>query len=164
MIKRFLPIVLLAFAQLSWSQSMTDVSNVARADLRTQKSALMTEAMQLNEAQSEKFWPIYREYSNEQEKLTDTRLSKIKFFADNYDSMTDDKADMLAKEVFNMERDRTKLREKYYKKMAKALNSVLAVRFVQVDRQINTLLDMEIMQQVPLIATPEELGLTPPAE
>lgn len=164
MIKRILPVLLLALTQMAWAQTLTDASNVARADLRTQKSVLMTEAMQLSEAQSELFWPIYREYDNEQEKLTDTRLTKIKFFAENYDSMTDDKANMLAKEMFRLEKERTKLREKYYKKMAKQLGNVVAARFVQVDRQINTLLDMEIMQMVPLIATPEELGLTPPAQ
>ncbi len=163
MIKRILPILLLAFAQLTWAQTMTDASNVARADLRTQKSALMTEAMQLTESQSEKFWPVYREYDNEMEKITDNRLQKIKFFAENYDTMTDDKADMLAKEMFKLEKDRSKLREQYYKKMSKALDHILAARFVQVDRQINTLLDMEIMQMVPLIASPEELGLMPPA-
>ena len=164
MMKKVLPFLLLAFAQLSWAQTMTDVTNVARADLRTQKSALMTEAMQLTPQQSENFWPIYREYENEMDKITDNRLAKIKFFAENYETMDDDKADSLAKEMFNLEKDRTKLREKYYKKMRKALNGVSAARFVQVDRQINTLLDMEIMQMIPLIATPEELGLMPAAE
>ena len=161
MMKRVLPFLLLAFAQLSWAQTMTDVSNVARADLRTQKSALMTQAMQLSESQSEQFWPIYREYENEMDKITDERLAKIKFFAENYETMDDDKADMLAKEMFSLEKNRSKLREKYYKKMRKVLNGVSAARFVQVDRQINTLLDMEIMQMIPLIASPEELGLTP---
>jgi hypothetical protein len=155
--------LLLCFAQWSWAQTSTDVVNVARAELRTEKSALMTEAMLLSDAQSEKFWPIYREYENELDKISDARLSSIKAFAENYDSMTDKMADALVSNMFAIEEDRTKLRKKYYKKMKKALDGVTAARFAQVDRQISTLVDLEIMQMVPLIATPEELGLSPAA-
>ena len=158
-------VLLLCLAQWSWAQTSTDIANVARAELRTEKSALMTEAMMLSDAQSEKFWPIYREYENELDKISDTRLSSLKKFAENYDSMTDKTADGLISNMFALDEDRVKLRKKYYKKMKKALDSVTAARFAQVDRQISTLVDLEIMQMVPLIATPEELGLSPvPAE
>jgi hypothetical protein len=158
-------VLLLCLAQWSWAQTGTDIANVARAELRTEKSALMTEAMMLSDAQSEKFWPIYREYENELDKISDTRLSSLKMFAENYDSMTDKTADGLISNMFALDEDRVKLRKKYYKKMKKALDSVMAARFAQVDRQISTLVDLEIMQMVPLIATPEELGLGPaPAE
>ena len=154
-------VLLLCLAQWSWAQTSTDIANVARAELRTEKSALMTEAMMLSDAQSEKFWPIYREYENELDKISDTRLSSLKKFAENYDSMTDKTADGLISNMFALDEDRVKLRKKYYKKMKKALDSVTAARFAQVDRQISTLVDLEIMQMVPLIATPEELGLSP---
>ncbi len=158
-------VLLLCLAQWSWAQTSTDIANVARAELRTEKSALMTEAMMLSDAQSEKFWPIYREYENELDKISDTRLTSLKKFAENYDSMTDKTADGLISNMFALDENRVKLRKKYYKKMKKALDSVTAARFAQVDRQISTLVDLEIMQMVPLIATPEELGLLPaPAE
>lgn len=158
-------VLLLCLAQWSWAQTVEDVANVARAELRTEKSALMTQAMMLTDTQSEKFWPIYREYENELDKITDARLSALKSYSDSYDSMTDKKADELVGEMFDVEKHRLKLREKYHKKMKKALDGVTAARFAQVDRQINTLVDLEIMQMVPLIATPEELGVAPmPAE
>lgn len=158
-------VLLLCLAQWSWAQTVEDVANVARAELRTEKSALMTQAMMLTDTQSEKFWPLYREYENELDKITDARLGALKSYSDNYDSMTDKKADELVGDMFDMEKQRLKLREKYYKKMKKALDGVTAARFAQVDRQISTLVDLEIMQMVPLIATPEELGVAPmPAE
>lgn len=156
-----IPLLLLLLAQWSWAQTIEDVANVARAELRTEKSALMTQAMMLTDAQSEKFWPLYRAYENELDKITDARLSSLKSYSDSYDSMTDKKADALVGNMFDMEEDRLELREKYYKKMKKALDGVTAARFAQVDRQISTLVDLEIMQMVPLIATPEELGAAP---
>ncbi len=158
-------VLLLCLAQWSWAQTVEDVANVARAELRTEKSALMTQAMMLADTQSEKFWPIYREYENELDKITDARMNALKSYADNYDSMTEKKAEALVGDMFDMEEDRLELRKKYYKKMKKALDGVTAARFAQVDRQISTLVDLEIMEMVPLIATPEELGVVPmPAE
>jgi hypothetical protein len=36
-----------------------------RQDLRTQKTAIVTEAMNLTDAQSATFWPVYDEFSRE---------------------------------------------------------------------------------------------------
>jgi metal-dependent HD superfamily phosphatase/phosphodiesterase len=161
MMKRLLTVLVLCTAQWSWAQTTHDVANIVRAELLTEKSVLMTGAMELTDAQSEKFWPIYREYENELNKITDKRLAAIKSYAENYASMTNDKADDLVEDLFDLEEDRSDLREKYYKKMKKALDSVTAARFVQVDRQIATLVDMEIMEMMPLIAAPEALGIMP---
>jgi metal-dependent HD superfamily phosphatase/phosphodiesterase len=159
--KRLLTVLVLCTAQWSWAQTTHDVANIVRAELLTEKSVLMTGAMELTDAQSEKFWPIYREYENELNKITDKRLAAIKSYAENYASMTNDKADDLVEDLFDLEEDRSDLREKYYKKMKKALDSVTAARFVQVDRQIATLVDMEIMEMMPLITAPEALGIMP---
>lgn len=161
MMKRLLTVLVLCTAQWSWAQTTHDVANIVRAELLTEKSVLMTGAMELTDAQSEKFWPIYREYENELNKITDKRLAAIKSYAENYASMTNDKADDLVEDLFDLEEDRSDLREKYYKKMKKALDSVTAARFVQVDRQIATLVDMEIMEMMPLITAPEALGIMP---
>lgn len=167
MMKRLLSlglVVLLGCGQFATAQTTTDVTNVARAELKTRKSALMARAMGLNDQQSEIFWPIYRQYENEVDKLLDQRIDKIRSYAENYESMTDKKADGLAKEFFKLGDERLALRQKYYKSFSSKINPIIAVRFVQVDRQINTLLDFEIMQMVPLVATPEELGVTAPAK
>jgi hypothetical protein len=40
-----------------------------RADVKVKKTAILTELMQLNDDQAEKFWPIYREYDFELQAL-----------------------------------------------------------------------------------------------
>ncbi len=40
--------------------------------------------------------------------------------------------------------------------MSKALDPILAARFIQVDSQVFTLLDFELMKSTPLIAPPPE--------
>jgi len=122
-----------------------------RSDLRTQKVALVTEAMDLADAQSEVFWPIFRKYDAELASLNDQRIALIKDYAQNFDKMTDAKADELTKKVFSLLGKRLKLQEGYYLQFAEALGSIVAARFMQVERQINALVDLQIASELPLI-------------
>ena len=47
---------------------------------------MLTESMELEEAESERFWPIYREYELELSKLGDRRLALMKRYAQEYES------------------------------------------------------------------------------
>ena len=164
MINRLLAVLLVVSATVAQAQTFNDASNIARADLRVKKAALMTEAMRLNTEQSEKFWPIYREYEGEIDGIIERRLNLIRLYAGNYEIMTDDKASLFAGEAFKIAKDRLKIEEKYYKRMEKALGGLLAVRFAQVDARINNMLELEIHRTVPLIASREQLGLPPMEE
>jgi hypothetical protein len=50
-----------------------------------------------------------------------------------------------------LEKRRTKLKKKYFKKFEKALSAVVAAKFVQVENQINLLIDLQIASELPLI-------------
>lgn len=165
MIKPLVSAVFALLATVAMAQGdAADERGVAGNDLHTEKASLMYAALQLDAEQSEKFWPIYREYEERLDQLIERRLELLRLYAGNYKIMTDEKAEILARNAFELSKSRTKLREDYYKKFARALNPIIAVRFAQVDKQIDTLLDVEILRMVPLIATPEELGLKPAAD
>ena len=164
MIRFVFPLMLALLASVAAAQGTADQSATGTEELRTEKASLMYAALQLDEQQSKKFWPIYREYEAELDQLLARRLELLKLYAGNYKIMNDEKAQIFARNAFELTNSRMKLREDYYKKFARALNPIIAARFAQVDSQIDTLLNLEIMRMVPLIATPEELGLKPPAK
>jgi len=122
-----------------------------RSDIRTQKVALITDAMELTDAQSAVFWPIYRKYDSELTTLNDKRIAIIKDYAQNYDQMTPAKADELTKQTFAFFENRIKLQKKYTKEISKALSPVLSGKFMQIERAINTLLDLQIQSEIPLV-------------
>jgi len=124
---------------------------LARSDLKTQKKLLVTEAMALTDAQSETFWPIYREYETELTVLGDEKISIIKDYAENFERMTAEKADELMDRAFKLDENNLKLDKKYYKQMSKALGPVTAARFSQVENKIGLLIDMQISSQIPLV-------------
>jgi hypothetical protein len=122
-----------------------------RADLSAKKEQIVRETMELNDQQAEVFWPIYHEYQAEQTKLTAEKLAVVADYAQNFATMTDDKADQLAQHVMQLDEKRMALREKYYGIMKKALSSTLAVRFFQVEHQLQLIVDLQIAANLPII-------------
>jgi hypothetical protein len=122
-----------------------------RSDLKTQREAIVKEAMQLNDQQAAVFWPIYREYSAEQAKLGNEKQAIIEDYAANFMTMKDEKADELAQSVMQLDEKRLALREKYYGIMKKVIPPVLAARFFQIENQIQLIVDLQIASNLPLI-------------
>ena len=133
------------------SFAQDDYMELLRSDLKAEKTALLTATMGFTDQEGTIFWPIYREYELELAKIGDARLANIKDYATNYASMTDVKAKQLVDTAFKLEEDRLKLQKTYYKKVEKALSATSAARFIQVERQIGLLIDMQIASELPLI-------------
>ncbi len=144
-------IVLLLSNSLSYGDGTDAFIQLLRSDARTQKAVVITEAMQFSNEESSAFWPVYREYELEFSKIIDDRIELIENYAQNYDNLTDEKSKELAGKVFAIEKKRTKLKKKYFKKISKALTATIAARFIQVENQINLLIDLQIASQLPLI-------------
>jgi hypothetical protein len=122
-----------------------------RTDLKTSKEQIVKEAMQLNEQQAAAFWPIYREYDAAQTKLGDEKLAIVTDYAQNFLTMTNEKADELAQRVMQFDEKRMALREKYYGILKKSLPAILVVRFFQVENQIQLIVDLQIASNLPII-------------
>jgi hypothetical protein len=120
-------------------------------DLTAKKEQIVRETMELNDQQAAIFWPIYRDYQSEQSKLTAEKLALVADYSRNFSTMTDEKADQLAQQVMQLDEKRMALREKYYATMKKALSSTLAVRFFQVEHQLQLIVDLQIAANLPII-------------
>jgi hypothetical protein len=122
-----------------------------RSDVRARKTEILTELMNLNDAQSAKFWPVYREYDVQLQKINDQRLNGILDYAKNFQSMTDEKADQLAKLALALENQRNELKKTYYEKMRDQLGGVVAARFLQVENQMLMVIDLQIASSLPVV-------------
>ena len=127
-----------------------------RADLKSQKEAIIKEEMQLNQQQAAVFWPIYEQYNVDQTKLGDEKLAVVQDYAANFLTMTNEKADELAQRVLALDDQKLALRRKYYKLMKAYLPAILVVRLFQVEDQIQLLLDLKIASNLPIIAAADQ--------
>lgn len=131
--------------------STNDLVELMRSDLRTDKRMIVTKAMQMDEAASAKFWPVYSEYETELTKLNDQRVTMIKDYAAAYNSMTDEAAKDLIKRGFKLQESRTSLLKKYVSKMTKAVDVKTAARWAQVEHALDSAIDLQIASELPLL-------------
>jgi hypothetical protein len=96
------------------------------------KIALLTQKMNLNTEEAEKFWPIYNEYEKEQKKLKEK-------FQPNKDILSMDDA-AIEKHLFGyleMEEEMVKLKKKYYQQFSKILGYRKVAILAKSDREFN---------------------------
>jgi len=137
-------------------RNLAEDVKLLRKDVRAQKQKIMGEAMGLDADQSKKFWPIYKDYDRQLTKLNDVRLGNITAFAQNYSNMTDNKADEIVNAAISYRKKRIDLLATTYDKVRAALGAPLAARFVQVEDTLNTLIDLQIQSNLPLMWGPEK--------
>ena len=120
-----------------------------RSDLRAQKVAIITDLMRFTEEEDAKFWPVYREYETALAKINDDRIALIKQYADSYTSLTDATADDIATRALGLDARRHALIVEYYDRFKKVVAPKTAARYLQVERQIQLLIDLQIAANLP---------------
>jgi hypothetical protein len=122
-----------------------------RTDLRDKREQIIKETMQLTDQQAAAFWPVYHEYDAEQAKLGDEKQAIVEDYAQNFLTMSNEKADELVQRVVQLDEKRMALRERYYGILKKSLGAVVAARFFQVENQIQLVVDLQIAASLPII-------------
>ena len=107
--------------------------------------------MEFTEAEDAAFWPIYRDYDAEMSKLGDERVGLIAEYAANYSKMTDAIAEKLAATALDLEARRQAVKAKCYDRVKKALSPRTALRFLQVEHQLQLLIDLQISASLPIV-------------
>jgi hypothetical protein len=148
--KLFLALVLIGLTS-TYAQNIDDYVQLLRSDLKMEKTALISEVMHFTEQESKEFWPVYREYELKLEKLGDERLENIKSFAKNFDNMNDEKADELIKNAFDFHEKKLELEKDLYNDVKKITGAAKAAKLIQLEHQINTLIDLKIGSELPLL-------------
>jgi len=123
-----------------------------RADVRADKVAIITAAMQFNDQDSKIFWPVYRKYEADLMKVNDQRLALIKSYGDKFVSMTDADAKAMIDQSLDFESRRTDVKKKYAKEFEKAgLSSLTVAKFLQLEHRLDLLVDLKIASELPAL-------------
>jgi hypothetical protein len=132
-------------------EEMEHYVEMLRSDLRKERVQVIGQAMNFSAEEAAAFWPAYEMYESEVTKLGDSRLEIIGEYAASYWNMTDDKAAELASKALGWEEERMALKKEFIGKISEAISPVIAARFLQVENQLESLIDLQIAQQLPLI-------------
>lgn len=144
--------VLFAQAQATAQAGVTDKDvQLLRQDVRSQKKQIVAANMQLTDAEAEKFWPVYDQYTAEVTKLGDTRVALIKQYAQNYDTLTDAQANDLMQKWGGLEESVAQLRLKYIPNFEKVVSAKKTALFFQIDRRLSLIIDLQLASAIPLV-------------
>jgi hypothetical protein len=127
-----------------------DMIEVIRQQVAANREALVAENLNLTEEESENFWPVYRRFQNERAVLVDRRIETLTQFRDNFETLDDATAKQLLSDALKLEDDKLKLREKFLKDFRKVLSDKKVLRYLQIENKIDTIIDYDLAQVVPL--------------
>jgi hypothetical protein len=122
-----------------------------QADLKADRQAVVAANLPLSDGESKVFWPVYKEYRGEVEKIGDRVAKLIAAYAANFQSMTDAKADAFFTEWQAIERDKVTTREKYIPKFRSVLPPQKAARFFQIENKVDAIINVALASEIPLV-------------
>jgi hypothetical protein len=122
-----------------------------RSEVGQDRRDVVKAAMLLTASESKTFWPLYDEYRAAMHQQGDRRVKLITDFIANRDGMSEDQAEQLVKEALDIEKEKTSIKEKHFKKMSKVLSARTTARFFQIDAKMDAIVDAALAARIPLI-------------
>ncbi|MGG7035065.1 MAG: hypothetical protein ACI7YS_07725 [Flavobacterium sp.] len=142
----------LVFSTAIFAQStMKEDVEILQSVYGKSKLQLVNEYMNLPETQKAAFMSIYDKYEIERKELGKEKVRLLDEYAKNYVSLTEEKADELAKETLKNNLNYQKLYSNYYGKFKKVIGSLDAAKFLQLENYLQTTIQLEIQNSVPFI-------------
>jgi len=154
--KIFMITVLFVSAMSLQAQDINSYIELLRSDLNTEKKEIITEVMQFTDSESEIFWNVYNSFEEDFRKLGDKRVAMIKKYAEEFETMNDEKAEKLIDEAFDFRKEKLSLKEDLWKKLKAELGAARAAKFIQLDNIIELLIDIQISSELPFFEKVEQ--------
>lgn len=122
--------------------------------VRADKKLLVAANMDLTDAESKKFWPLYDAYQKDMGKINEQLGRTIKEYADAYTqgkgTISNQTAKKLLNQALSVEEAEVKLKRSYAGKVGKVLPATKTARFIQIENKIRAAIRAELARQIPL--------------
>ncbi len=142
-----------AAADATQQTSLDQDVKMLRSDVRAARKTITAENMNLTADEATKFWPIYDRYAAEVATIGDARVRLIKDYAANYDTMTDDQANLFIQRAAKIDRQFTDTRTKYVPIFEKVISAKKTALWYQIDRRLDLLINLQLAENIPVVDT-----------
>jgi hypothetical protein len=143
-------VVLAGYASETFAQQERDEIELMLAQIRTNRQAIVTENLALTAAESEVFWPLYRQFQNDRALMVDRTMKMLTEFRDNFDGLSEEQAKALVDEYFKIQKEELRLNEKYLREFRKILSQKKTLRYFQIENKLDAIIDYDLSQVIPL--------------
>lgn len=104
-----------------------------REKIRALKTAFITEGLNLNSQEAQKFWPIYNEYEDKRRQLYRQERAEI----NNIECISEAKANAKLEEYVELERQDYLLKKKYFEDLKKIFSAHRIMQLKKVEDEFN---------------------------
>jgi pyruvate-formate lyase-activating enzyme len=148
--KKLLIVFALLFAMPSFADDLDEYIRLLKTDLKANARDYVSKGMvTFTDEEAKRFWPIYESYMAERGKFLDARLALILDYADNFDKMTDAKAQEMLDRRIEQLKLRNQLDEKFRPQFATALSPRRLVRFYQIQQELEVMIELRAISTIP---------------
>ena len=142
-------VLLAAIAVPASAQTATDIA-LTRAQIQTERQAIIADAMKLTEDESLAFWPAYRDYRVDMARLGDRLVKVITEFAAADAKLTDEQATRLLDEYLDIKAKEVSVKKKHVGVFRKLLPAPKVTRFFQLENKLDAVVNFELAATIPL--------------
>ncbi len=148
---RHLAAMLIAPLSLSgMAQHYTEIIELLQADLHHDRKAIVLANMTMTPEQQAVFEPILDDYTRTSEAHWTKRMALVDDFAKAQEGMTNDLARSFMERLSELDEEKIELRGEYAERMDKVLPAMIVARWVQLERRLSQLMELQVSNEVPL--------------
>ena len=145
----FAALALAAFTPAQ-AQVRTDVA-IDRAQLQSDYQAIVALNMTVSDEQGKTFWPLYREYRSEMQKVGDRMVELVLDYAKNAATLTDEQSAKMLDSYLAIKKDELKVKSAWVAKFRKALPAKAVTRLYQIENKLDAMIMFSAAAEVPLV-------------
>ncbi len=138
-----------AVAQEEEAGYLDNYIEALRQDVRTQKRDLISWNMELTAAESAPFWEVYRRYEYDLSSVNNEMVALVKEYSATAGMLSEDESGEMLGRRFDLEERRLKVKRQYVREFRKVLPGHKVVRFYQLDKAIDSLIDLAVASELP---------------
>jgi len=139
-----------AQAQAGQTANGPDQLELSRANIQNRRQEIVQQILELTPAESDKFWPVYRDYRNEIARVSDQRVELIEKFVTQAATMSNEQSEKLLHQWFSLREQQIGVQKKYAGKFRKVLPGAKVVRFYQTENLLDTIGSANIQASMPV--------------
>ena len=143
------------FAQDAGMTSEDTNMEILMEKLKADKKLLVANNMDLTDAESKAFWPMYDAYQKDLQQINDRLKKTIAEYAEAYNegkgTISNTKAKKLLDEALATQEAEIKLKRTYAEKIGKILPGAKTVRYIQIENKVRALVNFELARVIPLV-------------
>jgi hypothetical protein len=131
--------------------NVPDAIELLRTTHKADRQVLVAQALQLSDKESSAFWPLYRSYRADMDKIGDGLVKLVLEYSDCYPNVPEESAKRLLKQYTGLEKELTAKRAWYLKRAGRALPATKVLRWAQLESRMDLVLRLQLAGAVPLV-------------